>query len=290
MERRDDLVYDIGVHNGDDTAHYLQKGYQVVGVEADPTLIPPLQERFSKEITSGQLTLFNAALASERKTAEFWICEGYSLWNSFDRSVAARMGRKHHAIEIECWPLQDLFARFSIPKYLKMSLHGHEHVFLDSLSPDFAPAYLSLEMQPDIQVSRQVFDKVSRLGYRSFKLICQPTLKQLDVRPPSPKTRLRRVAQSIPGLYNAYEQISDQLRSRNSGAVSGSNPDAAPALSGRRGFPEGSSGPFGEDTDGDWMSVESARADWEFALSHPTEQGRPDASNWYDLHVRLAAP
>ena len=32
------LVYDVGVHRGDDTAYYLHKGFRVVGVEANPAM------------------------------------------------------------------------------------------------------------------------------------------------------------------------------------------------------------------------------------------------------------
>ena len=31
-----DLTYDVVMHNGDDTAYYLYKGYRVVAVDADP--------------------------------------------------------------------------------------------------------------------------------------------------------------------------------------------------------------------------------------------------------------
>ena len=30
-----DLIYDVGMHRGEDTAFYLRKGFRVVAVEAD---------------------------------------------------------------------------------------------------------------------------------------------------------------------------------------------------------------------------------------------------------------
>ena len=33
------LVFDIGLNNGDDTAYYLHLGYRVIGVEANPLLV-----------------------------------------------------------------------------------------------------------------------------------------------------------------------------------------------------------------------------------------------------------
>jgi len=32
----DNLVYDVGMHTGQDTAYYLFKGYDVVAIEANP--------------------------------------------------------------------------------------------------------------------------------------------------------------------------------------------------------------------------------------------------------------
>ena len=33
-----DLIYDVGMHKGEDTEFYLSKGFKVVGFEADPDL------------------------------------------------------------------------------------------------------------------------------------------------------------------------------------------------------------------------------------------------------------
>ena len=40
------LVYDIGMNNGDDTAYYLSLGYKVIAVEAVPDLVDAATERF----------------------------------------------------------------------------------------------------------------------------------------------------------------------------------------------------------------------------------------------------
>jgi FkbM family methyltransferase len=57
------LVYDVGMFNGDDTAYYLKKGFRVVGIEANPHLIPKLTERFVAEIEQKQLVIENVAVA-----------------------------------------------------------------------------------------------------------------------------------------------------------------------------------------------------------------------------------
>ena len=37
MPKYSDLIYDVGFHQGEDTAYYLKKGFRVVAFEAHPT-------------------------------------------------------------------------------------------------------------------------------------------------------------------------------------------------------------------------------------------------------------
>jgi hypothetical protein len=41
-------VYDFGMNNGDDVAYYLAKGFRVVGVEANSSLVDKCRIRFQK--------------------------------------------------------------------------------------------------------------------------------------------------------------------------------------------------------------------------------------------------
>ena len=34
-----DLIYDVGMHKGEDTELYLKKGFRVIAFEADPDLV-----------------------------------------------------------------------------------------------------------------------------------------------------------------------------------------------------------------------------------------------------------
>jgi hypothetical protein len=51
-----DLLYDVGMNNGDDTAYYLYKGFRVVAVEADPVLVEAARERFAEPSSSSPRT------------------------------------------------------------------------------------------------------------------------------------------------------------------------------------------------------------------------------------------
>jgi predicted RNA methylase len=43
-----DLVYDVGMNNGDDSAFYLRAGFRVVAVEANPLLCRAAESRFRR--------------------------------------------------------------------------------------------------------------------------------------------------------------------------------------------------------------------------------------------------
>ncbi len=50
-------VFDVGMNNGDDSAHYLSKGCRVIAVEANPILAQRGRVRFQAEIASGQMVI-----------------------------------------------------------------------------------------------------------------------------------------------------------------------------------------------------------------------------------------
>jgi hypothetical protein len=53
----DDLVYDVGMNNGDDTAYYLSLGFRVVAIDANPELVEQAKSRFANEIASQRLII-----------------------------------------------------------------------------------------------------------------------------------------------------------------------------------------------------------------------------------------
>ena len=70
-----DLIYDVGMNNGDDTAYYLRRGFRVVAIEANTRLAKCAAERFRTRISSGQLRILNIGIAAEEGELPFWICE-----------------------------------------------------------------------------------------------------------------------------------------------------------------------------------------------------------------------
>jgi hypothetical protein len=58
-----DLIYDVGLHKGEDSEFYLKKGFRVVAIEALPALAQIVTERLRPYLDSGQLVILNVAIA-----------------------------------------------------------------------------------------------------------------------------------------------------------------------------------------------------------------------------------
>jgi FkbM family methyltransferase len=275
-----DLVFDVGMNNGDDTAYYLYKGFRVVAIEADPTLVEQARERFREAIRRGQLEIVNAAIGPRDEIAQFWICDQKSEWNSFDRKVASRRGLPHHAIPVQCRRFRDLLAQYTTPLYLKIDIEGHDHFCVDDLDAHDLPQYISLEMGP----LENLF-KLQDLGYKGFKLITQNNHTQLAVDLFSAKALIKRHLSPHPTMYRVGVRFAKAGRRvlRSLTPFNSSRPTGA-RCSGWQ-FSFGSSGPFGEDTDGSWQTLDDAAFTWVAYQLGRSHYGPPSLDVWHDVHA-----
>src|SRR5271156_3521479 len=60
-----DLVYDVGMHQGEDTDYYLKKGFRVVGFEANPKLVAKSRSRFADAIREQRLIIVEGAITDK---------------------------------------------------------------------------------------------------------------------------------------------------------------------------------------------------------------------------------
>ena len=57
-----DLIFDVGCNNGDDTDSLSAKGFQVVAIDADRDLCDQVSRRFAAEITAGRCEVICGAV------------------------------------------------------------------------------------------------------------------------------------------------------------------------------------------------------------------------------------
>jgi hypothetical protein len=259
-------------------------------VEANPRLAEAARARFAPEVAAGRLTVLDVAIAERESVQPFWISERRSRWSSLDRASAARAGA-HHAIDVPCLPLGALFARHGVPFYLKADIEGREPLCIDAIAATDAPAYVSVEAGPG---AIDWLPRLHALGYTRFKCISQFAFVPMEL-PPGPAqrrwerllglARSRRLPVRVLRRLGARAWIDREL--------------AAFRRHGEWTFPPGSSGSFGEDTPGRWLTL--AEVERVHAAHHARWRRReaspywlPSTSDddgqtfWADFHARHA--
>jgi FkbM family methyltransferase len=114
-----DLVYDVGMNNGDDSAYYLSLGFRTVAIEANPELVKYAKARFAHEIASERLIILNIGIADREGELPFWICETNSRWSSFDRAYASGGNSPNHQIQVPCTRFEMIVAQYGVPYFAR---------------------------------------------------------------------------------------------------------------------------------------------------------------------------
>lgn len=245
-----DLIYDVGMNNGDDTSYYLSQGYRVVAIEADPSLVTAARSRFESEITSGKLNIIDYAISDRRETRKFYLSSKKDH-NSFDLGFAETAGNVAEAIEVECISIYEILSEYGVPFYMKVDIEGADKYCISGLNANDLPRFVSFE-----RYSIENLLQLKDMGFTKFKMIDQETMRQFHWSPDFFCT-LRKLLNTAPFL------------SQFNGSRIGN-------------YLYGSSGPFGEATDGPWRTWEEVALSWlAFDLGHT---GLPEDRDWFDIH------
>ena len=267
-----DLIYDIGLHKGEDSEFYLAKGFRVVGVDANPEVCRIAQARLRPHVDRGELKVLNVAIAERagripffKNTQSEWgtIVKGWS-----DHNEARGCGSV--SISVDAVTLADLVREYGDAHYMKVDIEGMDVAALRSLATTTSrPSYISIEsaFPRDASFSnvRTEFAALSKLGYRWFKIVAQHDVPRQV--PPQP---------ALEGRYVHFQ------------------------------FSGGSSGLFGEEAPGDWLSLDEALHSFRQIISENSPQaqlfrhyrlflgyarvmrrlGKDVDLGWYDIHAR----
>ena len=268
-----DLVFDVGMNNGDDTGFYLECGFRVVAIEANEALCQQVAGRFAGAVQSGRLTILNVAVAGEPGEVEFWINEDHPEWSALDVASAARGGHRHRKVTVPAVRFADLLRRHGVPHYLKVDIESADHFCLDGLREVGLPDFLSVEVSDVALV-----DACEALGYRRFVLVEQSSLL-----PIGPWEGPLGWVPQLPRILTAHRAWPFRLLRKLVGyrriRALGRRSRRFPG----RDFPIGSSGDFGPNLTGEWASAESVKDLWRRHHRHWTAHGR---EFWCDLHAR----
>ncbi len=166
------LIFDFGFHNGDDSDYYLAKGYRVVAVEANPSLVQEGQRRFQTEIADGRLILLHSALSEKRGKIEFYIHPKNSDWSSCFIDAVRSDGSEPILVQVESVSVHRLFDSYGVPHYLKVDVEGCDtFVAKQVFEYPEKPAFVSYETSRKHYAG--IFSYLYVAGYNRFQLVNQ---------------------------------------------------------------------------------------------------------------------
>ena len=221
MPYEDDLIYDVGMHRAEDTEFYLAKGFRVVAVEADPQLCAAAEERLRDHVESGQLTIVQAAVADVEGPVDLYL-NPKSEWNTIRPTWSDRNAElgspSADVVTVPGVVFHSLVDKYGTPYYLKVDIEGADMLCIEGLRPPEIPKYLSVE---------------------SEKVDWSALLHEFDV---------------LTGLgYKKFKVVGQHRWPK----VKAPNPPLEGKYVDRR-FTLTSSGLFGEEAPGEWISADAA--------------------------------
>lgn len=200
------LVFDVGLHRGEDAEFYLKKGFRVVAFEANPELVAECEHQFRSCIAQGQLKIIQGAIAEpeafkagQRKIA-FYRNETGSVWGTICPSWAKRNAKAEcpsQIIEVDAVDFSQALREHGIPHYMKVDIEGCDTICLKALEAfRERPDYISIESdKTSFRKIRNEIDLFSSLGYKSFQAVEQSGI--VSQSPPSTAREGRYTAHSF---------------------------------------------------------------------------------------------
>lgn len=166
------LIFDLGFHNGEDSNFYLAKGFRVIAVEANPELYETGMQKFSNEIEEGKLILLHKAISEKRGKVNFYVHATKTEWSSCLKIMAESDGSHASCVEVDSICMKGLFDEYGVPHYLKVDVEGYDSLVGKQVSEyDEKPKFISFE------TSRKdypgIFSYLYVAGYERFQLINQ---------------------------------------------------------------------------------------------------------------------
>ena len=272
-----DLVFDIGMWNGDDTSNYLAQGYRVVAIDANPAMCEAARKRFSQEISTGQLSIRNVGITETQGEMDFWVCSDTD-WSSFDAAMATRQGKEATSIKVRTIPFRQLLEEEGIPYFLKIDIEGRDSLCIKDLAATGScPAYLSFECsQNDGDAD---INLLKSLGYNSFKCIRQNDYHEITPDNVVFQQELRRIMhRSLPKLPSAYGvrwffgQALGRAHYRRR------------SFNGRR-YKKSTSGPPSFELPGRWLTSDEVLSVWHYLAAYDLRLHADGTGEWFDIHA-----
>ncbi len=160
------IIYDVGMHNGDDSEYYLKKGYNVVAIDADPELCVSARDRFAGEL-SKKLTILNIGIATEAGELDFFVNPNNTVVNTFAPKLSPEPNAQWKPIRVPTERLTQIVRQYGEPFFIKIDIENFDtQALADLMSASIRPPFISVEAH-----SFDVFVKLLQMGYSKFRIV-----------------------------------------------------------------------------------------------------------------------
>ena len=173
-----ELIFDLGMSEGNDAKFYMSKGFHVISLEANLELCERNAKIYRREIADGLLTIVPQALWHEAdKRIPFYV---NSAWSSIYYDAAARETKPTAKLQVNTTTISALFEKYGVPYYLKCDLEGADEILSHQLvNQTHKPDFVSVE-----DANGKLARILSTAGYDRFQFVNQGRLHL--VHPPNP--------------------------------------------------------------------------------------------------------
>lgn len=177
----DDLIYDVGLHRGEDTAFYLALGYRVVAFEADPQNAEHCRRRFEREIDRGRVTIIEGAIAPPgQESMTFYRSSRLSMWGTTDAEWVERRDAvaEFESVTVPTVDFRESIAQHGVPHFMKIDIEGADRHCLEVVRDlNSRPRFLSIESEKfSWDALLEEFDLLASLGYGRFAVVQQANI------------------------------------------------------------------------------------------------------------------
>ena len=166
------LVYDVGMHDGEDSAYYLAKGFNVIGIDADSFRCDSCRQRFAVEIADGRMRVLNLGVAAEEGVAQFYLNTREPAFSTFVEPDLRADDWVLMSIPVR--RLSSIIREYGEPYFVKIDVEHYDHVVLrDLLMSGLRPELISAESHVI-----DVYCLLVAMGYVRFRLVDGATLPE----------------------------------------------------------------------------------------------------------------
>jgi len=262
------LIMDVGMHTGNDSEFYLKKGFKVVAIEANPELVREAQNYFEEDIAKKKLVIHNIAIADYYGEIDLYINDQHDDWGTVCEKFAhrnERFGTTNTKLKVSCCPFEFILEKHGIPYYLKIDIEGMDFICLKALRKfPNKPKYVSIE------AGLASFDE----SINELTLLGELGYERFKIINQAINYKIKCPYPALEGEYIDYQ------------------------------FDGTCSGPFGEESPGEWLSMVETLSQYEkiiveqklygadgsyykTAQHRAYEQNKGEPVGWYDFHAKL---